>query len=87
MLYTEQLFHGRTQQAPNAQRWYVSISSIAMSLLSKIRDELAIREAVAELRELDDRMLRDIGLCRCDIASIRRRESLPDWTAGAGRDR
>jgi uncharacterized protein YjiS (DUF1127 family) len=63
-----------TQQAPNAPRWYVSISAMVMFLLSKMRDELAIRQAMAELRDLDDRMLRDIGLSRCDIASIRRPE-------------
>ena len=64
-----------TQQAPNAPRWYVSISAMVIFLLSKMRDELAIRRAMAELRDLDDRMLRDIGLSRCDIASIRRRET------------
>jgi uncharacterized protein YjiS (DUF1127 family) len=64
----------RTQQAPNARRWYVSISAMVMFLVSKMRDELAIRQAMAELRDLDDRMLRDIGLSRCDIASVRRRE-------------
>ncbi|MCA6108530.1 DUF1127 domain-containing protein [Bradyrhizobium sp. CNPSo 4026] len=48
---------------------------MVMFLLSKVRDELAIRRAMAELRELDDRMLRDIGLSRCDIASVRRRET------------
>ncbi|WP_454617801.1 DUF1127 domain-containing protein [Bradyrhizobium cenepequi] len=63
------------QEAPNAPRWYVSISAMVMFLLSKMRDELAIRRAMAELRDLDDRMLRDIGLSRCDIASIRRRET------------
>jgi uncharacterized protein YjiS (DUF1127 family) len=63
-----------TQQAPHVPRWYVSISAMVMFVLSKMRDELAIRQAMAELRDLDDRMLRDIGLSRCDIASIRRRE-------------
>ncbi|WP_225705045.1 DUF1127 domain-containing protein [Bradyrhizobium cenepequi] len=80
MSYTDQLFYTRpypkrTQRAPNAPRWYVSISAMVMFLLSKVRDELAIRRAMAELRELDDRMLRDIGLSRCDIASVRRRET------------
>jgi uncharacterized protein YjiS (DUF1127 family) len=64
----------RTQQT-SAPRWYVSISAMAMFLLTKIRDELAIRQAMAELRDLDDRMLRDIGLSRCDIASIGRRDT------------
>jgi uncharacterized protein YjiS (DUF1127 family) len=62
-------------QAPSAPRWYVSISSMVMFLLSKVSDELAIRQAMAELRDLDDRMLRDIGLNRCEIGSIRRRET------------
>jgi uncharacterized protein YjiS (DUF1127 family) len=64
----------RTQQAPSAPRWYVSIKTVVMFVLSKIRDELAIRQAMSELRDLDDRMLRDIGLSRCDIASIRRHD-------------
>jgi uncharacterized protein YjiS (DUF1127 family) len=62
-------------QAPTAPRWYVSISAMVMFVLSTIRDELAIRQAMAELRDLDDRMLRDIGLSRCDIASIRRHDT------------
>ncbi|WP_244443028.1 DUF1127 domain-containing protein [Bradyrhizobium sp. Ai1a-2] len=64
----------QTQQAPEVRRWYVSIGAMVMFVLSKMRDELEIRRAMAELRELDDRMLRDIGLSRCDIASVRRRE-------------
>jgi uncharacterized protein YjiS (DUF1127 family) len=63
------------QQLPSAPRWYVSISAMVMLLLSKIRYELEIRQAMAELRGLDDRMLRDIGLSRCDIASVRRRDT------------
>lgn len=65
----------QTQQAPSPPRWYVSIKTVVMFVLSKIRDELAIRQAMAELRDLDDRMLRDIGLSRCDIASIRRHDT------------
>ncbi|WP_454630626.1 DUF1127 domain-containing protein [Bradyrhizobium cenepequi] len=63
------------RQAPSAPRWYVSISAMVMFLLSKMIEELAIRQAMAELRDLDDRMLRDIGLSRYDIASIRRRDT------------
>ncbi|MBO4221092.1 DUF1127 domain-containing protein [Bradyrhizobium neotropicale] len=79
MSHIDQLFYTRpypkqTQQAPNAPRWYVSISAMVAFLLSKMREELAIRQAMAELRDLDDRMLRDVGLSRYDIASIRRRE-------------
>jgi uncharacterized protein YjiS (DUF1127 family) len=80
MSHIDQLFYTRpypkqTRQAPNAPRWYVSISAMVTFLLSKMREELAIRQAMAELRDLDDRMLRDIGLSRYDIASIRRRET------------
>ncbi|MDI4233922.1 DUF1127 domain-containing protein [Bradyrhizobium sp. 31Argb] len=80
MSHIDQLFYTRpypkrTQRAPNAPRWYVSISAMVTFLLSKMREELAIRQATAELRDLDDRMLRDIGLSRYDIASIRRRET------------
>ncbi|MCA1454443.1 DUF1127 domain-containing protein [Bradyrhizobium sp. BRP22] len=80
MSHVEQLFYSRPylidrRQAPNGPRWYVSISAMVMFLLSKMREELAIRRAISELRDLDDRMLRDIGLSRYDIGSIRRRET------------
>ncbi|MET0429092.1 MAG: DUF1127 domain-containing protein [Microvirga sp.] len=57
--------------------------SLAKGLLSflprlarSIRTEIRSRRAVAELAALDDRMLRDIGISRCDIehsASVGRR--------------
>jgi uncharacterized protein YjiS (DUF1127 family) len=75
-----------TLKAPSAPRWYVSISAMVMFLLSKVSEELAIRQAMTELRELDDRMLRDIGLSRHDIGSIRRRDPI-GYTAGGCYDR
>jgi uncharacterized protein YjiS (DUF1127 family) len=55
-----------------APRWYASLS--AARLLSKISQTRAGHRARAELRTLDERMLRDIGISRSDIESIVRRD-------------
>lgn len=44
-----------------------TIASPASRLLSRVRRERDRRLAMAELRSLDDRALRDIGISRCDI--------------------
>jgi uncharacterized protein YjiS (DUF1127 family) len=68
-------FGAQTQQPPNsAWRWYVSVGTALKVLLSKIRQRQARRRAMTELRNFDDRLLRDIGISRCDIESIVRRE-------------
>ncbi|WP_024508299.1 DUF1127 domain-containing protein [Bradyrhizobium sp. ARR65] len=51
------------QEAP----WYVSISSAATVWFRSVRQARVRRGAVIELKALDDRSLRDIGLCRSDI--------------------
>jgi len=47
-------------------------------LLSKIREGNARRRAIAELRSLDDRSLRDIGISRGDIGYIARYGARPE---------
>jgi uncharacterized protein YjiS (DUF1127 family) len=58
--------------------WQVSIITPAISLLTRLRRALAQRQAIVELQGLDDRMLRDIGICRCNVEHIARH--------GAGRE-
>jgi uncharacterized protein YjiS (DUF1127 family) len=52
--------------------WSASISLLAAKLWSRVRGERDRRVAMAELRSLDDRALRDIGICRCDIECFAR---------------
>jgi uncharacterized protein YjiS (DUF1127 family) len=47
-----------------------SIAGMAAKAFAGVRKQLAIRATVAELRSLDDRTLRDIGLDRSEIDSI-----------------
>jgi uncharacterized protein YjiS (DUF1127 family) len=47
-----------------------SVAGMAAEALAAVRKQLAIRSTVAELRSLDDRTLRDIGIHRSEIASI-----------------
>jgi uncharacterized protein YjiS (DUF1127 family) len=53
--------------------WHVMIGAPAIALLSKLRQARARRQAVAELHSLDDRSLRDIGICRGAIQNVIRR--------------
>jgi uncharacterized protein YjiS (DUF1127 family) len=50
--------------------WSASIASLWGELRSRISRQRARRLAIAELRALDDRLLRDVGLCRGDIEHI-----------------
>jgi uncharacterized protein YjiS (DUF1127 family) len=45
------------------------------------------RAAIKELRELDDRALRDIGLSRCEVEKALRSFAKPDVTRGLVRSR
>jgi uncharacterized protein YjiS (DUF1127 family) len=62
----------RTQsfQAPRrpALHWHSAITE----WLSDLRDWRTRRQAVLQLRELDDHMLRDIGIHRCEIEAVMR---------------
>lgn len=63
----------RFEQAPGARSgWRTAIMTPAALLLSKIRQRQARRRAIAELQNLDDRSLSDIGITRCDIGYIAR---------------
>jgi uncharacterized protein YjiS (DUF1127 family) len=63
-----------TQHTPSArQRWYAPIRAAASVLLSAIRERQARHQALIELWNFDDRMLRDIGISRGEIESIGRR--------------
>ena len=50
-----------------------SIRSLLAKFRPRIRRERDSGLAIAELRALDDRMLRDLGISRCDIESFERR--------------
>jgi uncharacterized protein YjiS (DUF1127 family) len=62
-----------TQHTPSArQRGYAPIRAASV-LLSAIRERQARHQALIELGNFDDRMLRDIGISRGEIESIGRR--------------
>jgi uncharacterized protein YjiS (DUF1127 family) len=52
--------------------WNASIASLWGKFRSRLGRQLARRVTIAELRALDDRSLRDIGLCRGDIEHFAR---------------
>jgi uncharacterized protein YjiS (DUF1127 family) len=50
-----------------AAGWRIVIAAPAVRLMAKWQRAQSRRQALAELRNLDERSLRDIGLTRCDI--------------------
>jgi uncharacterized protein YjiS (DUF1127 family) len=50
-------------------RWMMSLFATLPRLTSSVKAELRARRAAAELAEMDDRMLRDMGVSRYEIAS------------------
>jgi uncharacterized protein YjiS (DUF1127 family) len=53
-------------------RWRSALGSLIVACRSTICRAHERRQMIAELRELDDRSLRDIGVSRCDIEHIAR---------------
>lgn len=58
--------------------WRTLIIAPAFLLLSKIREASARRRAIAELQNLDDRSLKDIGISRADILYIATHGARPE---------
>jgi len=64
----------RTEAArTNSPAWGTSVRSLLAGFQSRIRRGHRRRLAIMELRALDDRSLRDIGISRCDIEYLARR--------------
>jgi uncharacterized protein YjiS (DUF1127 family) len=63
----------RSPSRPIARRLVKQILAFSAIVTRAIKAELAARRATAELAELDDHMLRDLGILRSEIASVVRR--------------
>jgi uncharacterized protein YjiS (DUF1127 family) len=59
--------HGDMSPLPSG--WLARIASSITGVWSRLRQKRNARLMSAELRALDDRMLKDIGLQRCQIGS------------------
>jgi uncharacterized protein YjiS (DUF1127 family) len=67
----------RSEMAPRASfGWRASIGSLLARFRSRIRRERDSGLSIAELRALDNRMLRDLGISRCDIEYLAGRGDL-----------
>ena len=56
-------------------RWVRSLSAILSRLTTSFKAALRARRATAELAEMDDRMLRDMGISRSEIETAVRRST------------
>jgi uncharacterized protein YjiS (DUF1127 family) len=64
--------------------WPLRLFAALARASSGVRAELRARRAAAELASLDDRMLRDIGVSRCEIQSLVRRPIVSAQTQPLG---
>jgi uncharacterized protein YjiS (DUF1127 family) len=69
-------WHGHGARAHT--NWLVSLWRIVSAWWSSMRQAVERRRAIAELRALDDRALRDIGVYRCHIEQIARHGARPE---------
>ena len=67
-MFTLDYQHGDTSAAP--VDWLTRIASTIARFWSRSRRKRHVRLISAELQTLDDRMLKDIGLQRCQIKSV-----------------
>jgi uncharacterized protein YjiS (DUF1127 family) len=68
----------RSRSRPIVRRLVARILAFVTIVKRAIEAELAARRAMAELAELDDRMLRDLGLSRSEIENKVRRPVADD---------
>jgi uncharacterized protein YjiS (DUF1127 family) len=68
----------RGRSRPVARRLVARILAFVTIMKRAIEAELAARRAAAELADLDDRMLRDLGLSRSEIENKVRRPAADD---------
>jgi uncharacterized protein YjiS (DUF1127 family) len=72
-LHSIQHFDGtpasKVQRSPQS-RWLMRFLAALSRAISAVQAELRAHRAAAELANLDDRMLRDIGISRSEIPSL-----------------
>ena len=62
-----------------APRWSTRIASPVLRLWSMMRREWEVRRAIAELQALNDYMLKDMGISRCQIENAVKRGDRRGW--------
>jgi uncharacterized protein YjiS (DUF1127 family) len=74
-MHTSETLHARyaiaVQPRPRTPwLWVESLLAICCWIRQAIRREWELRHAVAELENLSDHLLKDIGISRCDIRHV-----------------
>ena len=68
--------HGIDARSRGQSRWLRRLLGTLSRVRSALHAELRARRDAAELASMDDRMLRDIGISRCEIDTVVRRSVL-----------